>query len=75
MMLMKEVHTTALVDAEGKLELELQTDLPPGTHILTILLEERPMAPGEAEAELVRRQLGSFVQDWDAPEMSVYDAL
>jgi hypothetical protein len=72
---MREVHTTAQVDEDGRLEIELQTDLEPGTHLLTILVDERSLKREQAEAELVRRKLGTFAPAWDDPAMSAYDAL
>jgi len=28
---------------------------------------------GEKQAQLLREQLSSFAEDWDSPEMSIYD--
>ena len=72
---MKEVHTTAVVGTDGVLTIELEIGLAPGTHQLTILVDEQPSENGVANAAEVRRQLTPFLEDWDNPEMSAYDAL
>jgi hypothetical protein len=66
---------------DGQIELQ---EKPPGVStarvIVTFLPPEGPIdlrARGidEAQAADLRARLGAFAEDWDRPEMDVYDAL
>jgi hypothetical protein len=66
---------------DGKVEL---AELPPaaeGAHVLVTFLTNpvdvdlRERGIGEAEAADLRWRLQSIAEDWDRPEMAVYDEL
>jgi hypothetical protein len=63
----------------GKVEL---LEVPPQTEESRVLVTFLPTPPkidladrgiGQAEASELRAKLASFVEDWDRPEMDVYD--
>ncbi len=71
---MRKLEATAVVDKDGRLSVELPTNLSPGQHRLTLLVEEEPLgAPPDAGP--TRQKFHAFVEGWDAPEMSEYDNL
>jgi hypothetical protein len=72
---MRKVHTTALVGEDGILSLEVTTDLAPGEHRLTLLVDEQTVGPEAHTATRVRQELSAFLEGWDAPGMSAYDDL
>ena len=63
----------------GKIELvQLPTDVRDGTHVIVILLEPGPIdlrvrGIDEAHAADLRARLATFTEDWDSPEMDIYD--
>ncbi len=64
---------------DGKIELaDLPKDVPDDTRVIVTFLEtdhvdlhERGI--NEAQAAEVRAQLQTFAEDWDSPEMAIYD--
>lgn len=66
---------------DGKLE--LLESIPPGTEgrvIVTFLGSATPVELGNRgidrpQAEDLRRRLSAFAEDWERPEMDVYDAV
>jgi hypothetical protein len=65
----------------GKIELmQLPTDVHDGTHVIVTFFETSPIdlrARGidEAHAADLRARLATFAEDWDSPEMDIYDKL
>ena len=64
---------------DGKIELtELPGDVRDETRVIVTFLETSPIdlrARGidEAQAAALRAQLGSFAEEWDSPDMELYD--
>ena len=64
---------------QGKIELnETPSDVHESTPVVVTFLEPRPIdlrAEGvdEAQAADLRARLATFAEDWDRPEMDVYD--
>ena len=64
---------------DGKIELtELPADVQDETRVIVIFLETNPIdlqARGisETQAAELRAQLGTFAEEWDSPEMGLYD--
>lgn len=64
---------------DGKIELaDLPKDVPDDTRVIVTFLEidhvdlhERGI--NEAQAAELRAQLQTFAEDWDSPEMAIYD--
>jgi hypothetical protein len=63
----------------GKVEFaEVPKDVCDETHVLVTFLEPqvsdlRARGIDEAHAAKLRARLGTFAEDWDSPEMAVYD--
>ncbi len=63
----------------GKVELaEVPTDVRDETRVIVTFLDLRPIdlrARGidEAQAADLRARLATFAEDWDSPEMDIYD--
>jgi len=64
---------------DGKIELtELPGDVRDDTRVIVTFLEASPIdlqARGidEAQAAALQAQLGSFAEEWDSPDMELYD--
>ena len=64
---------------DGKIELtELPADVQDETRVNVVFLETNPIdlqARGisETQAAELRAQLGTFAEEWDSPEMGLYD--
>ena len=64
---------------DGKIELvEVPGNVPDDTRVIVTFLEEPAVdlqARGidEAQAAELRARLSTFAEDWDSPEMSIYD--
>jgi hypothetical protein len=64
---------------DGKIELaEVPVNVPNETNVIVTFLESGPIdlqARGidEAQAADLRARLKTFAEDWDSPEMDVYD--
>ncbi|MEH2010599.1 hypothetical protein [Nostoc sp.] len=65
----------------GRVELtEQPTDVDEGTRVIVTFIrsDEIDLASqgiNEAQAEILRSHLATFADDWDSPEMSIYDQL
>ena len=63
----------------GKIELaQPPTDVRDGTHVIVTFLEPGPIdlrvrGIDEAHAADLRARLATFAEDWDSPEMDIYD--
>jgi len=63
----------------GRIDLaEQPEEMPDETHVIVTFLEHRPVdlrkrGIDEAAVAELRSQLASFAEDWDSPEMSIYD--
>ncbi|MBF0204928.1 MAG: hypothetical protein HQK67_11630 [Desulfamplus sp.] len=63
----------------GRIEIEEQLpDIPDGSHVVVTFLEEgdidlNSLGINQAEAGELRSRLIMFAEDWDRPEMNVYD--
>jgi hypothetical protein len=63
----------------GKIELvQLPNDVRDGTHVIVTFLERGPIdlrvrGIDEAHAADLRARLATFAEDWDSPEMDIYD--
>ncbi|MEH2141154.1 hypothetical protein [Nostoc sp.] len=63
----------------GRVELtEQPTDVDEGTQVIVTFIrsDEIDLASqgiNEAQAEILRSHLATFADDWDSPEMSIYD--
>ncbi|MFN5864291.1 MAG: hypothetical protein ACK451_20465 [Pseudanabaena sp.] len=63
----------------GQIELrESPTNLLEGTRIIVTFLETKTIdlasqSIDKAQAELLRTSLSTFAEDWNSPEMSIYD--
>jgi hypothetical protein len=65
---------------EGHVQLDEPARVPEGTRVLVTLLERAAinLAAAGIDSELAseaRWRLGSMAEDWDRPEMAVYDDL
>ncbi len=64
---------------DGKIELtDLPEDVRDDTRVIVTFLETnhvdlRQRGIDEAQAAELRAQLGTFAEDWNSPEMAVYD--
>ncbi len=64
---------------DGKIELtDLPEDVRDDTRVIVTFLETnhvdlRERGIDEAQAAELRAQLGTFAEDWNSPDMSVYD--
>ncbi len=64
---------------DGKIELtDLPKDVRDDTRVIVTFLETnhvdlRERGINEAQAAELRAQLGTFAEDWNSPEMAVYD--
>jgi len=75
------VQSVEGVYRNGKVELIEPLDDAEGARVIVTLV--RPQAPvdlagrgiGPQQAADLRRRLAAFAEDWDRPEMSVYDDL
>ncbi len=73
------LKTVEGVYRDGKIELaESAGDVPDGTPVIVTFLESgsidlRALGIDEAQAAALRARLASFAEDWDSPEMDVYD--
>lgn len=63
---------------DGKIELlEMPDDIPEDTHVIVTFpdanyaLQERGI--NEAQAADLRARLGTFIEDWESPDMAIYD--
>lgn len=73
------LHSAEGIYRNGKIELlEEPHNLPEGARVIVTFLETQDIdlsargIDGEMAAEL-RERLASFAEDWDSPEMKVYD--
>ncbi len=63
----------------GEIELsEVPDDVPDETHVIVTFLAPRSIdlrerGIDEAHAAELRARLAAFVEDWDSPEMDIYD--
>ena len=63
----------------GKIELvQVPADVRDETHVIVTFLEPRPIDLRErgidkAQAADLRVRLATFAEDWDSPEMDIYD--
>jgi hypothetical protein len=63
----------------GKIELaRIPTDVRDETHVIVTFLEPSPIdlrerGIDEAHAADLRARLATFAEDWDSPEMAIYD--
>jgi hypothetical protein len=66
---------------DGKVELLEPLDEAEGSHVIVTLaspsgdVDLRQRGIDESQAADLRRRLATFSEDWDSPEMSVYDEL
>jgi hypothetical protein len=73
------LKSVAGVYRDGKIELaEVPVNVPDETNVIVTFLESGPIdlrARGidEAQAADLRARLKTFAEDWDSPEMDVYD--
>ena len=73
------LKSVAGVYRDGKIELaEVPVNMPDETNVIVTFLESGPIdlqARGidEAQAADLRARLKTFAEDWDSPEMDVYD--
>jgi hypothetical protein len=73
------LRTVEGVYRNGKVELtEVPSDVCDDTRVLVTFLEPQPIdlrARGidEAHAAELRARLATFAEDWDSPEMAIYD--
>jgi len=64
---------------DGKIELtELPADVQDETRVIVTFLETNPIdlqtrGISETQAAELRAQLGTFAEEWDSPEMGLYD--
>jgi hypothetical protein len=64
---------------DGKIELsDLPKGMPDGTRVIVTFIETdriglRERGMNEARAAEVRAQLQTFTEDWDSPDMAIYD--
>ncbi len=71
--------TVAGIYRDGKVELgERPGEVGDGTEVLVTFLEPhaidlRALGIDEAQAEELRARLATFAEDWDSPEMAIYD--
>lgn len=79
---MTTLETTVLVQDDHRIVLQLPDDVSPGQHRVRVLIDpvDEPVpldlcARGidEQQAADLRHRLGTFTEDWDRPEMGVYD--
>jgi hypothetical protein len=63
---------------DGKIELlEVPDDMPEDTHVIVTfldggyVLQERGI--NQAQAADLRTRLGTFIEDWESPDMAIYD--
>jgi hypothetical protein len=63
---------------DGKIELfEVPKDIPEDTHVIVTFpdwgydLQERGI--DEEQAADLRARLGTFIEDWESPDMAIYD--
>ncbi|MEH2246409.1 hypothetical protein [Nostoc sp.] len=63
----------------GRMELtEQPTDVDEGTRVIVTFIRSDDIdlasqGINEAQAEILRSHLATFADDWDSPEMSIYD--
>jgi hypothetical protein len=73
------LKTVEGVYRDGKVELtEMPSDVREETPVIVTFLEPhvvdlRSRGIGEAQAVDLRRRLATFIEDWESPEMEVYD--
>jgi hypothetical protein len=73
---MRELHTTAVVDEKGGVELRLQTDLPPGRHSFTLLIDEGEFAaPGAVWNDFPTLSVGGILPGFSLHREDFYDEL
>jgi hypothetical protein len=63
---------------DGKVELnKVPLDVPQGTHVTVTFPETsydlRELGIDEAQAADLRARLRAFAEDWESPEMNIYD--
>lgn len=64
---------------DGRIELkETPSDVPEGTSVIVTFVRSgdidlQSRGIDKAQAEALRASLSTFVEDWDSPEMSIYD--
>jgi hypothetical protein len=64
---------------DGRIELkESPTDVPEGTRVIITFVKSsdidlKSQGIDSEQAEALRASLSTFADDWDSPEMSVYD--
>jgi hypothetical protein len=63
---MKTIETIATVNPEGKLIIELASDLPPGTHRAVVVVDEALLAPTTATSEDLTTQSEVVKTAWTA---------
>ena len=79
--LLQEIHKPPEIEGiyrDGKIELlEMPDDIPEDTHIIVTFsdwsydLQVRGI--DEAQAADLRARLGTFMEDWESPDMAIYD--
>ncbi len=57
---------------------EIPTDIPDGTRVIVTFLKPSEVdlesyGINKAQAEILRTSLTTFTEDWDSPEMGIYD--
>ncbi|MEH2289152.1 hypothetical protein [Nostoc sp.] len=63
----------------GRVEFtEQPTDIDEGTRVIVTFMRSNEIdlasqGINKAQAEILRSHLATFVEDWDSPEMSIYD--
>ena len=73
------LKTVQGVYRRGRIELkELPGDVHEDTHVIVTFLEPGPAdlrkrGIGKRQAAELRTQLAAFAEDWDSPEMDIYD--
>ena len=70
---MRELHATAVVDEQGELQLRLRTDLRPGAHQLTLLIDEQPLpATNGKHGELPLLSVGGVLPAFSLHRKDIY---
>ena len=64
--------------SNGKIELRETPQVPDDTRVIVTFLERgaldlRQRGIGEEQAASLRQRLSTFIEDWESPEMAVYD--
>lgn len=74
---MRRIETIATVTDNGTLTIPVPADVPPGTHVVIVEIDERPIAVGHYDAidwsTFLQETAGAWLGDWERPPQGDYE--